>query len=83
MHNGDLVATDARYHRDKNCYAKYIYIKSSAATKPESKDETIYHNVVDEFLPLINDGSVFLLTTLVERFSEMVEEEGLESDCSH
>lgn len=28
--NGDLVAVEARYHRTKNCYSKYIKIKDSA-----------------------------------------------------
>lgn len=82
--NGDLVAVEARYHRQKGCYPRYINDRNIKAQEKESATESSYQSVVktlvDEFRPaIINEKQVFVLSTLRSRFHELATEAGVEN----
>ena len=74
--NGDLVAVEARYHRIKNCVPHYISDRNIAAIDQLSKQEHIFSSMLSklasEYLPALKDGEVFLLTSMRNRFQELL-----------
>jgi hypothetical protein len=88
--NGDLVAYDARYHRTKNCLSKYLQGQISTITyQIPDNDETdkfkiACRKLVSEFQHrILQEKEVFLLTTLKQRYQELLEEEGIETACEY
>ena len=83
VHNGDLVAVKARYHRSKNCYTKYIS-QHGINTEPGHRESNDSYRcaviqLITEFQPLIiDDKKVFFLITIRDRFSELLKESGVE-----
>ena len=80
--NGDLVAVEARYHRTKNCFSKYLRVTKNKHEVPEEIDSEVLQNLMSEYLPLIEASQVFLLTSMLNRFQELLEDNDLPSDCS-
>ena len=81
--NGDLVATDARYHRKKNCLAHYIDSRKISKARGNEKNTSAYEKAIAELInefsgPIVDKKDVFLLSTLKSRFQELVTEYGVE-----
>lgn len=86
--NRDLVAIEARYHRKKGCYTKYVRSRNIAAFVNPTKMDNAYLNVVrqlvEEFRPsIIENKEVFLLPTLKKRFHQLAVESGVENPDSY
>lgn len=75
--NGDLVAVEARYH--KKCSTYYNPRNITASAKVTSR-ETLFNKciqlLIDEFKQSIEAKQVFLLTTITNRFKELLSENG-------
>lgn len=82
--NGDLVAIEVRYHRKKNCYTIYINPRNIGAIQAQSKTVSNYDKalkiLIDEITPDINNSQVFLLSSMLSRFQELLLELGVELD---
>ena len=80
--NGDLVAIEARYHRLKSCYLKYIKVQKLDVKQPEDSKHAVkvaVGKLISELqTPIIDGNQVFLLTSLKKRFIELLKEEGVE-----
>ena len=81
--NGDLVAVEARYHRSKGCLIAYLNPRNISAMSHEAKIEQNTHRImqllIEEFeKPIIEEKSVFLLSTLKIRFLELAKMESVE-----
>ena len=79
--NEDLVACEARYHRKKTCFLKYIGEKQDKAV--DNLCGNMIHKVareklIDEYHDRIIIGKeVVMLSSLRERYFELLEEAGL------
>ena len=67
--NGDLVAIEARYHRSKSCYLKYIKLQKLDVKQPEGSEKQAVKVTVGKLIsefqtPIIDDNQVCLLTSL-------------------
>lgn len=79
--NGDLVAVEARYHRGKNCFAKYVKsVPSNCQKNVESEAyNAAFKQLVEEFSTPIINNQVFLLTTLRDRYQELLAQHKVEN----
>ena len=79
--NGDLVATEARYHRSK-CYTSYINPRNIATIQVQSKMDSQHDKalkiIIDEITPDINDKKVFQLSSVTSSFQELLSQVGVE-----
>ena len=81
--NGDLVAVEARYHRSKNCFATYINERNISAHETKEHTESVIkvalHELIEEFrVSIIERRGVFLLTTLKQRYAELLGGKGVQ-----
>ena len=86
--HGDLVAIEARYHRKKGCYTRYVSYRNISASVNQSKIDNAYlkaiRNLVEEYRPaIIENKEVYLLTTLKERFLQLAIENGVDNPDSY
>lgn len=81
--NGDLVAVEARYHRQKSCYSHYISEKHITIRQQLSDDspyKCIIRKLLNEFQPaILEEKKVFTLKTLLSRFRVLASEHGLDN----
>ena len=76
---------EARYHQNKNCYSHYINpacIAAAVKVREESIDPFNFaqQRLIQEFLPRIVAGNVFLLSTLRSAFCKYLSQNGITSD---
>ncbi|KAG0698536.1 hypothetical protein GWK47_026028 [Chionoecetes opilio] len=71
--NGDLVAVEARYHRDKSCVTNYTNERNIAALSPaDNNTNIIIQQVIHEFKKaIIEDKQVIPFTKLRHRYIEL------------
>ncbi|KAG0718735.1 hypothetical protein GWK47_051889 [Chionoecetes opilio] len=71
--NGDLVAAEARYHRDKSCVTNYTNERNIAALSPaDSNTNIIIQQVIHEFKKaIIEDQQVIPFTKLRHRYIQL------------
>ena len=74
--NGDLVAINARYHRQKACYASYINPTNIVAARSERKS---FHSkamarLKDKYYGEITKGSVFTLSELTTQYRSILKD---------
>lgn len=86
--NGDLVAIEARYHRQKSCYINYVSGRSITASKNRKQQfaahSTSVRRLISEFTsPIIEHRQIFFLSTLRKRFLEILAEEGVDHPGSY
>ena len=80
--NCDLVAIEARYHRQKSCYIKYISPRT-LNLKQRKKEQFAAHNTAVRRMikklisPVLEHSQVFFLNTLRNRFREILADEGI------
>lgn len=84
--NHDLIATEAKYH--KNCYALYVAASSKKAIKEtredagkdETEHEKAFRQLLDELKPGLDEGKAYDITSLTERYREILDEKGIASE---
>ena len=82
----DLLATEAKYH--KNCYALYVVASSKKAIKEtrenagqdETEHEKAFRQLLDELKPGLHEGKAYDITSLTERYREILDEKGIASE---
>ncbi len=71
--NSDLVAIEARYHRNKNCVPNYMYVKSTINDISITEYQNTLLKLTAEYMPAIQEGKeVFEFTTLLNRYIELL-----------
>ena len=82
--NGDLVAAEARYHRQpKSCVSKYISDRNLVSVSDKNQEKSranifIAETLKDEYLSSIEDHlCVYELSTLKERYLELASEKNI------
>jgi hypothetical protein len=86
--NSDLVAIEARYHRKKSCYIKYIS-KSGVVANQKRTQQLDAHNasvrkLISELTsPILEHRNIFFLITMKKRFLEILADEGVDHPESY
>ena len=77
----DLVAKDARYHRKRNCLSKYLNQKEEESSKSHvSELHSALSKLTEEYHDsIVQDRQVHMLSTLTNRFNELLERQGCSS----
>lgn len=86
--NGDLVAVEARYHRQKSCYIKYVSPQNVSLKQKRNQQFTAHNTAVRKLIselipPVLEHNQVFFLSTLRQRFLEIMVDEGVDQPESY
>lgn len=79
--NGDLVASDARYHRKKGCFPTYVNQRNISALKSEDQNDfakNLIKYMTDMFYEqIVTEKQVFLISTLTTECQKHLKAQGV------